>query len=68
MDNGTLKRDNLVVLDDRLKAWDIMDFLKAKGIDAKVVSKHAVQIHPNQIDAAKELSKSYHWGWRRAGH
>lgn len=60
-----VKRNNLVVLDDRIGAQDLTAFLKSKGIDAKLVSKHAVQIHPDQSAQAEALSKEYKWGWKR---
>lgn len=59
-----VKRTNLLVTDDLVGAMDVAEFLKAKGIDAKMVTKHAVQVLPNQKDYAEQMALKYKWGWR----
>jgi hypothetical protein len=58
------KRLNLLITDDRIGAMDVADYLAHHGIDAKLVSKHAVQIHPDHHEKALELGERYTWEWK----
>jgi hypothetical protein len=40
-------------------------FLKHHGIDATVVTKHAIQVHPGHALKAAEVMAKYKWGWDR---
>ena len=46
-------------------AWSVCRFLKHHGVDAVVVTKHAVQIHPDHEQKVHELLPAYMWGWDR---
>lgn len=48
-------------------AWSVCRFLKQRGIDAVVVSKHAVQVHPDHEQKAAAALSAYQWGWDRPG-
>ena len=46
-------------------AWSFCRFLKHHGIDAVVVTKHAVQVRPDQQEKVHELMPVYRRGWDR---
>ncbi len=46
-------------------ARSVCRYLKHHGVDAAVVTKHAVQIHPDHAAKAKEVLPNYRWGWDR---
>ena len=46
-------------------ADSICRFLKHHGINAVVVTKHAVQIHPDHEQKAAAALPAYRWGWDR---
>ena len=46
-------------------ALSLTRFLKARGVDAGIVTKHAVQVHPDHAVKAAELLPKYKWGWDR---
>jgi hypothetical protein len=50
-----MKRATIHIFEKFLPAWDVTGFLKQHGIDAKLVTRHAVQVHPDQVAQAKEL-------------
>ncbi|MCC6366881.1 MAG: hypothetical protein IT165_25445 [Bryobacterales bacterium] len=46
-------------------ALSVCKFLKHHGVDAVVVTKHAVQIHPNHEQQTTEVIPAWRWGWDR---
>jgi hypothetical protein len=52
-----VKRVTVHIFEKFLPAWDVTGFLQQHGIDAKLVTRHAVQVHPEQVEQAKELLK-----------
>ena len=44
-------------------ALSVCRFLKHHGVDAVIVTKHAVQIHPDHEQRAAAVLPSYRWGW-----
>ena len=46
-------------------AWSLCRFLKHRDVDAAVVTKHAVQVHPDDEQKAAAALPSYKWGWDR---
>jgi hypothetical protein len=46
-------------------AHSIHNFLKRHGVDAVVVTKHAVQIHPDHMQKAADVIPAWKWGWDR---
>ena len=50
-------------------AMSLMRFLKWRGFDAVLVSKHAVQVLPDEHERAMAAARDYRWGWdRKEGH
>ena len=47
-------------------AFSVCRYLKHQGVDAALVTKHAVQIHPDHQQKAGEVLPAYRWGWDRA--
>ena len=47
------------------EALSLCKFLKHCGIDAVIVSKHAVQVIPESKARTVEVLKGYKWGWDR---
>lgn len=50
-----MKRVTAGVYEKYIDAWDVCALLQSAGIDAKVVTKHAVQVHPEHVARAKEV-------------
>lgn len=50
-----MKRSTLAVFDHFTDAWPFLRKLQAAGVDVKVVSKHALQVHPDQVARAVEV-------------
>jgi len=48
-------------------AWSLCRFLKHHGVDAVIVTKHAVQVHPDHQEKAAAALPRYRWGWDRKG-
>jgi hypothetical protein len=46
-------------------ALSLCRFLKHHGIDAVVVTKHAVQVHPDHARKAAAVLPQYRWEWDR---
>jgi hypothetical protein len=46
-------------------AFSVCRFLKHHGVDAVIVTKHAVQVHPDQDQKAAAVLPAYKWGWDR---
>ena len=49
-----MKRVTAAVFSKFPYAWDVNCVLRAAGVDSKIVSKHAVQIHPEHVELARE--------------
>ena len=47
-------------------ASSVSRFLKHHTIDAVIVTKHAVQIHPDHEQKAARVLPNYRWGWERS--
>lgn len=47
-------------------AFSVCKYLKHHGVDAALVTKHAVQVHPDHEQRAAEVLPKYQWGWDRA--
>ena len=47
-------------------AFSVCGYLKHHGVDAVLVTKHAVQIHPDHQQKANDVLPAYRWGWNRA--
>lgn len=60
-----MKRTTVHVFDagDFAVAHSVAGFLKHHGVDAVVVTKHAVQIHPAHEAKTKEVLPAWRWGW-----
>jgi hypothetical protein len=56
---GPRKRVNVAVCDKWLQARDIEKFLLEHKIDVKMVTKHAIQVHPDQVEKVKVLSNQF---------
>lgn len=63
-----MKRTTVHVFDagEFAVALSLCRFLKHRGVDAVVVTKHAVQIHPDHAERAAAALPAYKWGWDRA--
>jgi len=48
-------------------ALSLSRFLKHHGVDAVIVTKHAIQVHPDHQLRAAEVLPKYMWGWDRKG-
>ena len=46
-------------------AFSVCRYLKHHGVDAVLVTKHAVQIHPDHGQKTSEVLQAYRWGWER---
>jgi hypothetical protein len=46
-------------------ALSVCRYLKHHSIDAVLVTKHAVQIHPDHEEKAAGVLPEYRWGWDR---
>ena len=46
-------------------AVSVRKFLAHHGVDAVVVTKHAVQVRPDQQVLVAEVLPKYRWGWDR---
>jgi hypothetical protein len=46
-------------------AMSLRRFLAHHGLDAVIVTKHAVQVRPDHEVRAAELLPTYRWGWDR---
>jgi hypothetical protein len=46
-------------------ANSVRKFLEGHGVNAVVVTKHAVQVRPDQQVLAAEVLPKYTWGWDR---
>ena len=45
--------------------FSVCRYLKHHGVDAVLVTKHAVQVHPDHQETAAQLLSNYRWGWDR---
>jgi len=46
-------------------AMSVCRFLKQHGVDAVVVTKHAIQVHPDDVVKSAGVLPTYKWGWDR---
>ncbi len=46
-------------------AFSVCRFMKHHGVDAVIVTKHAVQVHPHDEQKAVAVLPAYKWGWER---
>ncbi len=51
----TGKRVTAAIYDRILYAMDLDGVLKRAGVDCKLVRKYAVQVHPDQVERAREV-------------
>jgi hypothetical protein len=54
-----LKRQTIHVYERFVYAMDLTEYLKAAGVDVKLVRRYAVQVNPEHAQKAAELLKSY---------
>ncbi|MBZ5619884.1 MAG: hypothetical protein LAQ69_14345 [Acidobacteriia bacterium] len=45
--------------------FSVSKYLKHHGVDAVLVTKHAVQVHPDHEPKAAAVLPQYRWGWDR---
>ncbi len=48
------KRTTAAVYQRYPEAWDLDRVLQRAGVDSKIVTRHAVQIHPDHVERAKQ--------------
>ncbi len=53
-----MKRVTAAIYDRWPHAWDCEKVLKLAGVDVKIVTKHAVQVHPDHVEKAKEALRA----------
>jgi hypothetical protein len=46
-------------------ALSLCRFLKHHGVDAVLVTKHAIQVHPDHDQKTAAVLPAYKWGWDR---
>lgn len=63
------KRETAMIAEPKnyMKARELTAYLRAKGVDVVLVTKHAVQVHPDHIGAAEAAIKAYDKDWRGDG-
>lgn len=61
------KRENAFVSGNFLQAREVLAYLKAKKVDAILVTKFAVQVHPAHVPLAEEAIYNYDPDWRCDG-
>ena len=54
-----LKRETALITKNYLHARILWRYLKRHAVDAMIVTKHAVQIHPSDVARAEELMRNY---------
>ena len=52
-----MRRITARIFDQFPHAWDLNEVLLKGGIDSKIVTKHAVQIRPDQMDHALDICR-----------
>jgi hypothetical protein len=57
------KRSIVAISEKLLDARRMLLYLRHHGIDVKKVSRHSLQVIPEQEQAAKELMEFYRWDW-----
>lgn len=58
-----LKRVIVLLTSRWLEAYDVLKWLQKKGIEAKLVTKHSVQVTPDLEEKAKEAIAKYPYKW-----
>jgi hypothetical protein len=61
--NESRKRSIIAISEKLLEARHMLLYLRHHGIDVKKVSRHSLQVIPEQEQAAKELMEFYRWDW-----
>lgn len=56
---GDLKRVHIYGTSSILHAMDVAAFLKQAGVDVKLVTKHSVQVRPDQVDKARAAAAGF---------
>jgi hypothetical protein len=54
-----LKRETALITKNYMHARILWRYLKQHEVDAVIVTKHAVQIHPRDVAKAEELMRNY---------
>lgn len=52
------KRVTAAIYDQYMHAFDLDKVLRLGGVDSKIVSKCAVQVHPDQVELAREVLRA----------
>jgi len=47
-------------------ALSVSKYLKHHGVNALIVTKHALQIHPDHRQKAAQVLSDYRWAWNRS--
>lgn len=58
---------NVVILEKYPPAWEAREFLKARGIQANIVQRFAIQVPKEQLDEAANQMAFYDRDWRGDG-
>jgi len=61
------QRQNCLVTSKFLAARELLAYLKAKRVDAVIVTRFAVQVHPDSVAQAEEAIWQYEPDWRADG-
>lgn len=63
----SVQRQNCLVTSKFLAARELLSYLKAKRCDVVIVTRFAVQVHPDSVARAEEAIWSYEPDWRADG-
>ena len=62
---AALTKRVIVLLTSRwLEAYDLKKWLEKQGVEAKLVTKHTVQVAPDLEEQAKEAIAKYPFRWK----
>ena len=61
------KRENALITAKYMQAWELFKDLRNAGIDAIIVNRFAVQIHPAHVAVAEKFMAAYEKDWRKDG-
>lgn len=61
------KLENALVTSSYPQALELAAYLKARKVDAKIVTRFGVQVHPAYVKQAEEAMKGYASDWRGDG-
>jgi hypothetical protein len=62
-----IKRVIILLTSRWLEAYDVKNWLEKHGVEAKLVTKHTVQVTPDLEEKAKEAIKAYPFKWDQVG-